>query len=230
MISKSLWSFRNRVDLMIRNATAWSLRRGPIESRPEDLRAAEELTGFLGQFDWNHLPSKSLEIVDIGCRNFFLAPALDTFFSQPGHWPRLHGVELDAHRRYSNLRTRAEFGHHYASTARNASFHAMDFLDWNTPADILLLLNPFVEPRSLLAWGLPLKHFRPDALFRHCHRTLNPGGTFLVCSPNQREADKAAAFAQSAGFAPRQTASWCPESHHVQRCGRTGTLFLKTPS
>ncbi len=226
---EAIWSFRNQFDFTLRRVLSTPLRNTGLTALPADTQLANEVIAFLERFDWP-APTEEhafLTIADVGCRNFFLAPALDSFFRARGWEPALHGIEIDAYRRLSNLRTRRQYGEFYAAQVPQAEFHAMDFLKWKSGLDCILLLHPFVKARSVLAWGLPLKVLRPEAIFQHAAEKLIPGGLMLVSSPTPEELELSVRFALDAGLAPLQSAEWKPGPDATQSRPRLGVLFSK---
>lgn len=185
---------------------------------------------FIENFPWPEAatPNALLKVADIGCRTFFLAPALEAIFRRRGFLPEIHGIEVDAFRRLADFRTRKEYGDYFASLIPSGEFHAIDFLEWNEEVDVAFLLNPFVQERSVLAWGLPLRFLQPGALFAHCAHTLKENGLLLVSAPTVEEKEKSDHWARQAGFLPIKTAEWHPTPRSTQTRPRLGTLYRKT--
>jgi hypothetical protein len=198
-----------------------------VRDSAQDLRLGKEIVQWLSGFEWRALLSSAQPVVaDIGAKNFFLAPALDQFLREQGYNPELHGIEIDAHRRYRNLFTRADYGLHYAARVPRATFHATDFLTWARPLDLALLLNPFVTEGPLRAWGLPRSCFQPQAIFAHAHRLLAArGGKLIVSSPSEQELAIVIRLAKEAGFKFGGRHDWRPTGDSLQRKARLGALF-----
>lgn len=216
----------NRLEFFLRNLLSWR-RPGRVRDDALDLRLGQEIVEWLNGFQWRGLLLSSQPIVaDIGAKNFFLAPALDAFLREQGYNPELHGIEIDAHRRYRNLFTRADYGRHYAARIPRGEFHALDFLHWQRPLDLALLLNPFVTEGPLRAWGLPRKHFQPRALFAQIRRCLEVrGGKLLVCSPSEQEFSIAVRLAEENGLKLLMRHDWRPKESSLQRKPRLGGVF-----
>jgi SAM-dependent methyltransferase len=226
VLVKTAWSLRNAVDFALRDFFRLSLAPKPIAPSREDAEAAREVSEFLKLFPWPEAQSpKSLRVVDIGCRTFFLAPALDALFRERGFLPTVHGVEVDAFRRLSDFRTRKEWGDFFAASIGNGEFHAQDFLKWHKPVDAALLLNPFVLERSVLAWGLPLSFLRPASMVGHCAKILSPGGRLLLGAPTSQELSMSVDLAEQNGFTPLHEACWVPSGRAVQTRPRFGVLL-----
>ncbi len=56
-----------------------------------------------------------LAVADVGCRTFLFAPVIERCFAAHGLRVELHGIELDAFRRFTDLRTRQDHGRFYAA-------------------------------------------------------------------------------------------------------------------
>jgi SAM-dependent methyltransferase len=228
VITRRLWNLRNVLDFSLRRLAPWPLLKAPITFSAQDKALGDEVLSFISLFHWPDKTSKSPArpvVVDIGCRTFFLAPALDRFFRELGYQPEIHGVEIDAFRRMRDFRTRKEWGDFFASTISNGNFHAMDFLQWEKPVDFALLLNPFVLERSVLAWGLPLRFLQPEALLRKCKDQMVPGGRLLISAPTAKELAESVRLAARVGFKKLQTANWQPTESSIQTRPRLGVLF-----
>jgi len=224
----ALRSLRHSFDFTLRNLVTTSFRGREPKALASDLKAAAEVREFLEGFVWPQ-PSHRAEItaVDIGCRNFFLAPTLDELLRSQGFEPAIHGVEIDAYRRMRDLRSRKDYGDWYAGLIPRGEYHAMDFLNWKKPVDVAFLLHPFHFKRSILAWGLPLRLLKPEALFRHCVDSLVPGGLLLVSAPTPAELSCSLRLAEANGLQELQRGAWHPTSTSVQKRPRLGVLFRK---
>lgn len=132
-----------------------------------------------------------LSVLDIGARNWRYAGALAAWFHP--YSVTVTGIELDAFRLYSNLRTRLSFGRYFAevySSGTCAKFHfqAGDAGDWNGQADVVTWFFPFVLPSPHRAWGLPFSRFDPKSLFKHVEsRCLRPGGVLIMANQGEWE-------------------------------------------
>jgi SAM-dependent methyltransferase len=170
----------------------------------------EECLGTLDLLD--HIPASELlngavtartpiQALDVGAKNWRYSGALAAWLSAHGLEARVDGVELDAYRVYSNLRTRMSYARHYceafSSEAIELRYHAGDIQDWIKPADLITWLFPFVSPAPHRAWGLPLKHFDPQPLFAHVERLLVPGGRLVMFNQGDWEFEAAKSLFQS---------------------------------
>ncbi len=137
-----------------------------------------------------------LRVLDVGSKNFDYVDALHGFFSHCGgdRKVQLVGVEIDAYRRYTDLRTRQAWADHYCAQVPGADFVAGDVADVSVaalaqPFDVITWFFPFVTEFPLLRWGLPLKFFSPQELLAAVWSRLAPGGVLIVANQNEREAD-----------------------------------------
>lgn len=216
-----LTSLRNELDLCLRALWRWDApgRLSPAQLE-RDRRLAEEVGEFLKGF---RLPLCGAgRIVDIGAKNFFLAPVIRELW---GRSPEIVGIEIDPYRRYSDWKTRAQYAKFHASRAGNARFIGGDFLAFHEPIAIGLLLNPFLTHRPLLSWGLPLRYLRPEAIFAHLARQLSSGGKVILSSPTEAELATGMRFAAGAGLREEGRHAWFPSERSLQTQARWGVLL-----
>ena len=140
--------------------------------------------------------SEPLRVLDVGSAGWLYVFGLERFFARCGRAgtaPRaveLLGVELDGHVLYPGFQSCGD--HAAARAAQTANprvqYHIADFLvaDCGT-RDVVTLFYPFVTAYALLAWGLPIFHFRPKRLLAKAVQTLAPGGLLVVCSQTTAE-------------------------------------------
>jgi hypothetical protein len=231
-IKDIFWSVRNSVDFNLRSRVTWGrdISLGtPLNAA--DRRLQKECKAFLELFDWQTIlkslePSSNLTVADIGARNFVFAPILDAHFTDLGYTPTIHGIEIDAYRRLINFHTRADYGHYYARSIRSGQYHPIDFLAWNQPLDIGLLLNPFVTREALLAWGLPLSALQPEKIFNHAYSLLKPqNGVLVLSNIDEHEIDISYQIAKEAGFIIGEAKSWFPSTEVEKALPRFGTIL-----
>ena len=223
---------RNRLFFALRSRAPWRRPLPPGARVPRrEVLLQHELGDFLRGFDWATALARwdretRLRALDVGARNFALAPVLDALLAEEGIAVEIDGVEIDPNRALWNLRTRGDYGRYFASHARQARYHGMDFLAWTEPADLIVLLNPFVTPAPVLAWGLPLSCLRPEAIFAHARRLLRPPLALLVtCHPSETELGLASELAARAGFTAIERRNWKPGPATLQRRPRLGVLW-----
>jgi len=171
------------------------------------LEVQAEMAGWLRHFRWKDAASKldaasrKLIVADVGCRSFVHGAPIEALFTELGIQTTLHGIEVDAWRRFTDLRTRHDYATFHASRLRDGHFHALDFLDFREPLDVALLTEPFVTEGPLLAWGLPLSKFEPRRIFAHAHALLAPQrGLLLVSCPDEDELNVARSHWEAVGF------------------------------
>ncbi len=228
-----LMNVRNSIDFFFRTNLPVP-RLSVVEKKNDTLRKDDllrtEIKEFMSLFnELKHLPSLPSHptVVDIGARNFFMAPLIERFFSDKGVAPEIHGVEIDSHRRYTDLRTRADYGFYYAGLIPRSHFHPKSFLDFSLSADFAFLLNPFVTEEPLLCWGLPLTEFLPLRMYLHLFKYLAPNGLVLTSHPSEEEYEAGRELAEKAGFTIIETRSWHPRPGSSQTQPRLGYLLKK---
>jgi hypothetical protein len=227
-----LRDLRNRADFLLRSHLRWGRKIDAQKAARLDAPLQADFEAFLARFDWRDAlapfaPGQRLNVADVGCRTFLFAPVLERHLQALGFRATLHGIELDAYRRFTDLRTRADYGHFYAASVEAGHFHARDVLDFRTELDIIFLLDPFVALDPLLSWGLPRSHFAPARIFAHLRTLLSPGRAVLVTSnPSEDERDITRALAEAEGFRCREEHRWepTPPSPATRRLGMRWVL------
>ena len=135
-------------------------------------------------------------LCDVGCASFWYAAALEAFFR-----PRaMVGVDVEGYRLFKDGRTRSDYAAGYVGQRTNARFVVADYLGYAEPADVITAWFPFLTPRAILAWRLPLSLLRPERLFRQIHHNLRPGGCFVMVNHGPEEAELAHRLCVAAGF------------------------------
>jgi len=129
-----------------------------------------------------YLPGAHGRGLDVGGKNGAYLPGLATF--QPGGWDV---VELDAHRRYWNLRTRRAVGEVMASAFPPCRYLAADIRTVAGHYELAVWLLPFVFVEPHRAWGLAAGAFAPDAVLAHVLGLLAPGAPMLVVNQGEEE-------------------------------------------
>jgi hypothetical protein len=160
--------------------------------------------GYLDLFDrarhsLNWAIPRQQQICDVGSANFAYAAALQAFF-QPS---QLIGTEVDGHRVYCNGRSRIDYAHGHIQGLPHTQYVVTDYRSFNNSADIITAWFPFVTPKPLLAWRLPLSLFDPAALFATIANNLVVGGTFVMINHSPTEAKVAQSIAETAGLVCR---------------------------
>ena len=142
---------------------------------------------------------KQQHVCDVGSANFAYAAALQAFF-HPSH---LTGTEVDGHRLYCNGRSRIDYAHGHIQDLAHTNYVVADYRQYNKPAEIITAWYPFVTPKPLLAWRLPLNLFHPAALFAQIANNLVIGGTFVMINHSPTEAAVARNIAEATGLVCR---------------------------
>ncbi len=143
--------------------------------------------------------SHNQQVCDVGSSNFAYAAALQAFF-QPTH---LVGTEVDGHRLYCNGRSRIDYAHGHIQDLPHTNYVVTDYRQYNQLAAIITTWYPFVTPKPLLAWRLPLSLFDPAALFAQIANNLVIGGTFVMINHSPTEAAVARNIAEATGLVCR---------------------------
>ncbi|NBY18905.1 hypothetical protein EBQ74_01320 [bacterium] len=230
-MNNALLAIKNSFDFFIRNhfrfsrAVTW-----PHQIPERDRKIQIEFQEFLELFPWEDIlmnfTKSPLVVTDIGARNFVFGPVLDRLLEKMGREAFIHGIEIDSHRMLWGFHSRKDYGDYYASKMRLGFFHALDFLKWNRPTDIALLLNPFVSADPLLSWGLPLSTLKPQEIFHHAMKTLkDQKGMMILSCPSPEELEISKELAKKAGFVAGLQVKWSPKENSVQQKPRYGIVY-----
>lgn len=182
---------------------------------------------------WFESRRDSVRWLDVGAKNWAYVGALEVFTrARLSETFQLDGIELDPYRRYANLHTRADYARAFIREIPQARYHEGNVLDWRESAEVISHFLPFVFPTPLLAWGLPLDEFRPEALLRYTCGLLSPGGVMLIVNqgPDEAEAQQALLAAVQPDFAlDVRNLGQLPTPFIQYRYPRYGWLIRKTP-
>ena len=131
----------------------------------------------------------TLRALDIGSKNFDYVDALAGFLSRAAGLRQLAltGIEIDAHRRYTDFRTRRAWAEHYCSFVPGARYLAQGLEDHQETYDVVIWFLPFLTERPLVRWGLPTSLLRPETLYDHAWTLVEPGGVLLLVNLNADE-------------------------------------------
>ncbi len=195
-----------------RDLSPWQRDRIEELSRVYDMRFESQYspeTSLLnyGYLDVLHHARKTLnwtihqhqQVCDVGSSNFAYAAALHAFFLPSG----LVGTEVDGYRVYCNGRSRFDYAQGHIQDVPQTSYVVEDYRHYEKPADIITAWYPFVTPKPLLAWRLPLSLFDPSTLFAQIAKNLLIGGTFVMINHSPTEAKIAHSIAESTGLVCR---------------------------
>ncbi len=128
-------------------------------------------------------------VLDIGSKNWFYAKGEHQFFESFCEDFELDGVEIDAHRLYTNLYSRYETSKFYTKNLPKTTYHCTDLLSINKKYDFIIWFLPFVTMAPLRYWGLPERLFMPKKLLSHAFSLLNEGGEMLIINQGEHEAN-----------------------------------------
>ncbi len=183
-------NLRNSIDFFIRNKTKFSRKKffeNDLEllerNRSENLYTKDILSTYFSKTS-----KKSLRALDIGCKNWFYARGEHEFFKSFAEDLVLDGVEIDAHRLYSNFYSRYEVAKFYTQDLEGVNYIAGNLLNLKEKYDYITWFLPFVTIKPLVYWGLPKKYFCPEKLLRHAYSILNEGGEMLIINQGEEEA------------------------------------------
>lgn len=224
-------------EFWIRNLLRFPVKAGQEHLNSEETRGLQaECREFIeaGLSSYRKVLSETLPdefvTLDIGCKNFFLGPVIETIFEDLGKHPEIHGIEIDAFRRYHNLRSRADYARGFARQMKRGTFHPINVERWTTPSDFIFLLNPFVTIQPHLKWGLPKRLFRPAPFFEHVVGLVRPGGWILSSSPTDAERLEVRKLAIENGMKQAHQWRWNSKAEGAQKQDRFGLLLRKPQS
>ena len=138
-----------------------------------------------------------LNVLDIGCKNWFYAKGEYFFFKNYCEKLKLAGIELDANRLYDNFYSRAEVAKFNIKDLEGANFIEGDFLKHFEKYDYIVWFLPFVVEYPHISWGLPLKYFKPAEMLLHAFDLLNAGGKIFIVNQGKDEFEVQKALCES---------------------------------
>ena len=185
-----LEDLRNSFDFYLRSKTKFS-RKNFVEKEikilernvNENLYTKDVLSKFFCQKHRN-----VTRILDIGCKNWFYARGEYEFFKSFSDEIFLDGVEIDAHRLYSNFYSRYEVAKFYIKDLKNTNYIAGNLLDVKSKYDYIVWFLPFVVQDPHIYWGLPKKYFYPEKLLKQAYELLDENGEMLIVNQGEYEA------------------------------------------
>lgn len=160
-----------------------------------ELKSSSTVENYLQNLDLINLFDKyiniefkdNLNVLDLGCKNWFNAPADYLFLKKQCKKLNLDGIELDSNRLYSNFFSRREAAKFYTRNIKGARYVHANFLDTRNIYDYIIWVLPFVVKDPLIKWGLPQKYFQPQKMLLHAYNSINTGGKIFIF--NQGEAE-----------------------------------------
>lgn len=136
---------------------------------------------------FSEIKKDKINVLDIGCKNWFYAKGEHEFFENFCKSFKLDGVEIDAFRLYSNFYNRYEVSKYYTKGLNNTNYIAGNLLDLKEKYDYIIWLLPFVIKEPHIYWGLPEKYFYPKKLLAHAYNLLNKNGQMLIINQGEEE-------------------------------------------
>jgi len=179
-------NLKNSFDFFIREKTRFS-RKNYVPNERERMRDYLKNLWVLDVLDKYFPAFPVATILDIGSKNWAYASAEHAFFKTRTENFTLTGVELDAHRLYSNFYSRAEVAKFHIKNLPEANYIAGDLLSITQKFDAIIWFLPFLNEHPHKKWGLPMKHFKPEALLKHAYSLLNPEGAMLIVNQGEDE-------------------------------------------
>ena len=192
----------------------------------ETLTYLEALEALLAD---NALPADTpLRWLDAGAKNWSYVEALYATLSKHAEDFQLDGVELDGYRLYADFHTRRSYAEAFIRPLPKASYHVADILSWKGEYDVISSFLPFVVEEPCLAWGLPRRHFQPEAYLHRLASLLAPGGLLLILNQGESEAEvQARLLAEVAPELEVQALGALPPSFLSYRYPRFGFVCRK---
>lgn len=212
----SLAELRREIDWRLQNLLPWSapvIKRtlgdpAPLLARmtAEQVRRYDELSRRYPLAAWPVVCTAreyrlSLYVLDLLDRYLAQKPgpgrALDIGAAAWGYLPALvawsggawDGVELDAHRRYWTLTTRAGRARYMCRRHPGCRYLPGSLLDLSGSYAALTWFLPFVRPAPLAAARLPRRFFQPQALLAHALSLRAPNACLFIVNQGEEEAE-----------------------------------------
>ena len=143
---------------------------------------------YLNIFEKHLQPDKqSLNVLDIGSKNWNYAASEYIFFHFFSNELKLNGIEIDPYRLCTNLFSRLEISKFYTKNLNSTNYIAGDFMEHNEKYDYIIWILPFITEYPHIRWGLPLKYFKPEEMLRHAYSLLNDRGEILIINQGENE-------------------------------------------
>lgn len=183
--------FKNSIDFFIRSKTKFS-RKNYVEKNEQELARNNAQNEYVFEIlDRYFLKSQkqNLQVLDIGCKNWFYAKGEHRFFSSFSSDFALDGVEIDAYRLYSNFYSRYEVAKYHIKDLKNTNYVAANLLDLDKKYDYIIWFLPFVTYAPHKSWGLPKKYFCPDKMLNGAISLMNDGAQMIIINQGEKERD-----------------------------------------
>ena len=144
-----------------------------------------------------HLSDKTLQgrALDIGSRNFWYAPALQSFYQEA--WT---GVEVDAYQRYLTGHTRKAYAEYMIAPFPDMQYQARCLTQLTGHHGLITWFLPYILSEPMEASGLPDRFFDPSILFDHVWQLLSPKGHLFIINQEKEEAQEQEKLLQNKGL------------------------------
>lgn len=128
-----------------------------------------------------------LNVLDIGCKNWFYVKGEYFFFKKYCKNLKIDGIEIDSNRLYYNFYSRGEVAKFHIKNLLNVNYIEKDFLKHNEKYDYITWILPFVVEEPLLKWGLPIECFKPEVMLKHAYDGLQEDGVLFIINQGEVE-------------------------------------------
>lgn len=134
----------------------------------------------------------SLDILDVGSKNFSYARALYSFFSYYKTTIKreicLDGVEVDPFRIMSDFHSRYDYAMYNINKLPNTRYITTDLLELTGKSyDLITWFLPFLTETPLIKWGLPIGYLKPEQMLEKAIDLIRPNGIILLVNQTERE-------------------------------------------
>lgn len=136
-----------------------------------------------------------LNVLDVGCKNWFYFKAEYFFFKKYCKNLSIEGIEIDGNRIYSNFYSRVEVAKFHINTL-GGKYIIGDFLLHNKLYDCIIWILPFIFEEPLIKWGLPSKYLQPSKMLSHAYNSLKPNGTIFIINQGEEEYEAQKSFCE----------------------------------
>lgn len=170
----------------------------------ENLYILQLLEDVFRKFNYT-FNKETLNILDIGSKNFSYATALYKYFNYRNKSQKgsifLDGIELDAYRIMADFHSRYDYAQYHIKDLANTRFLVKDFLKHEEKKyDCITWFLPFVIRKPLINWGLPMKYYQPEKMLEHAYKLLENEGIILIVNQSGIEKDKQAELLNTLGI------------------------------
>lgn len=130
---------------------------------------------------------ETLNVLDIGSKNWFYAKSEYFFFKKLCKNLQLDGIEIDSNRLYNNFYSRVQVAKFHIKNLEGANYIEGNFLNHQGNYDYIIWILPFVFEHPHLKWGLPISYFQPEKMLTKAYNCLNKGGKIFIINQGRAE-------------------------------------------